>query len=379
MSETLERTVAKYAPPPLGARAITGMGTLSCGYLVWWSIKGNVYDKATLKTSVQACNVPDVLDAALTGEEPLIAWSKATNLKVRGVLAQETAVDCTARYTTKEVETHSTKNGARILVRERIDNAQKVVGFDQIGVLSFDGGFKFDADPAYIQFKDEVDTIVQSMATNYANRIGQIDDERIRYALRTWTEARHCIAMRKTGGIYYLPHYETLGKEVIDIAKWLSINAIGDFTSVEIYDSPGTNLDGLVASATEEITKDVDELAAKVEAMIESYRQDMTAAENGSLDTRTMTQKVGSYGYTVGMYQQTLSRLLEKVQAAEGSFGRTLGQLASQLSMIEKRADKVKLRADADLVKYRNTLGTKKPPVTAKAPAKQGKVKRQNV
>jgi hypothetical protein len=360
------------------------MDNFSCGYLVWWSIRSNVYDRPLLKTGALEEKLPGVLDDSLIGEDAVIAWSKATNLRDRGVAALEDDRDCTARYTTKDVKQKGTKEGSRILVRERVNNAHKVVSFEQIGVLSFDGGFKFYPDPDYQKYKDEVDIIVASMNNNYVNRIDQIDDDRIRHALLRWTEARNSIAVRKSGGVYYLPHYEGLGDEVIRIANWIKRYAIGDFTSVEIYESPGTNIDSLVSSATQELTEDAKVLESKIGELIAAYKDDMAAYAAGKMDVKIMTQKVGSYGYTIAMYQSSLNKLKEKVDAAEGSLGRTLGSLVGQLNIMVEKATHVKNRASSDLVKYREDLGTTKAAKQAAAKQaapvkKNGKVKRQDV
>ena len=384
MTETLERTVAKLAPPKLGARAVVGMDNFSCGYLVWWSIRSNVYDRPLLKTGALEEKLPGVLDDSLIGEDAVIAWSKATNLRDRGVVALEDDRDCTARFTTKDVKQKGNKEGSRILVRERVNNAHKVVSFEQMGVLSFDGAFRFYPDPDYQKYKDEVDIIVASMNNNYVNRIDQIDDDRIRHALLRWTEARNSIAVRKSGGVYYLPHYEGLGDEVIRIANWIKRYAIGDFTSVEIYESPGTNIDSLVSSATQELAEDAKVLESKIAELIAAYKDDMAAYAAGKMDVKIMTQKVGSYGYTIAMYQTSLNKLKEKVDAAEGSLGRTLGSLVGQLNIMVEKATHVKNRATSDLVKYREDLGTTKAAKQAAAKAaapvkKSGKVKRQDV
>jgi hypothetical protein len=350
------------------ARSLVGVDNLSCGYILWWSIHNGVYDLTTLQASAAAKDVPSVIFSGLIAETGISAWNKATAIDKRGIASLDPDRDCTARYVIKEVT-----EGTRLLVRERVSKTQRVLSIAQVAVLSFDGGFKYDPDVFYMDHKDEVDSIVTSMATDYGNRIGQIDDARIRHVLLNWTNERHAIAARKSGGIYYLPHRDKLADEIMNIATFFTINNIGTLASIEIFQAPGTTLDALVESASEELTSEVDNLTAKLDRLIENYKDDLSALTKGGLTPSQLAMKTGSYGYTVTAYQTAIVELQEKLQAVEGSLGRTLGQLGTRLSMMIGKADKVKARADADTGKH----GTAKP---KKSTAVQGgRLKRKNV
>lgn len=359
--------------PQVQARTLTGDKQLSCGYLLWWTIHQRVYNYQAVSTSALTNKVPGEIYDMLVGDEAVSAWHKATKID-NGIVSLEPDADCKSRYVTKEVQ-----EKVRLLVREKISKGNRVLSLHQLGVLTFDGGFKFDAYPDFETFKDEATAIIQSMSADYAARIGQLDDIRVRKVMLAWIDARHRVNVRKTGGVYYIPLRAGMDDEITHVAQWLAVNDMGTLSSIAIFETPGTTIQSLIDAATEEITEEVESLTNKLANVVDNFKADIKAKEDGKIDDVTLAMKAGSYTYTVGQYKSQLARLEAKVTAVDGSLGKKLGQFAIRLAMLDNRADQIKLKAESASDDYQTAKATK--PATPKKvkTVTVGGVKRKNV
>ena len=326
--------------PQAGARSVVNVQNLSCGYIVWWTVHTGVYNRDNLFNDGQVRQLPaDVLDY-LIGGEALTAWVRSTNIPKSGIAARDSDPECTARYVTKDVK--DPLNPTKLLVRERVSNTQKVLTVAQVGILTFDGSFRFDHDPYVTGYQDEVNEIVASMATDYASRIGQIDDIKVRETLTHFIKCRYAIAVRKSGGIYYLPHRENLAAEIVAIAEWMNAHNLGELSSIEFYETPGTTLTSLVNTAASELTAEAEAIAEKMTGLINGIKADKSAYDAKQIDDAQLLRKNGSYGYTITAYEQNIKDLADKLNAVEGSLGQTVGVLALRLEKMLKTVDQVK-------------------------------------
>lgn len=351
-----------------GARSVTGNVQLNKGFLLYWTIHSGVYPVQALLLSSAASSLPLIIYENLSGADPRQAWNAATRVKEAGIASVEIDKRYTARYTTKD-----SRDAVRLLIREKIDTTNDFLLIQHMGILNFDGSFKFTPDPSFEDFKDEAGTIVNAMIADYNQRVGNLTDVIIRTVLSKWLVSRFRITIRESGGVYYLPNTgPNVEQEILNVHRWMLENSVGQIYSFEIFDTTATSLDGLIEQAQAEISAEAAEMEKKINSIMTAYKADLAAGLQGN----AMASKTGSYAYTMEQYETALEQMQAKLAATEGSLGTVLGQLSARMAMMKEQAKAVKVKAKTQVQAYRKATGKPLNPAPTKK-QKQAQAARQ--
>jgi len=329
--------MAKQTSPvalPDPAKTAT-VGSLTFGFLVWWTIHQGVYDLTNLQVKSSSPEFPMAIRNLLTGAEPKTAWLKATQLGVKGSPSATHNPDIAARFLTRDVG-----DGLRAVIREEIDKDGKAVSTQQLALLGYD-----DQDPcisATVQrFYDPKDiaqeliTLIEAMSANMGNRTGKIDDTKVRSALLRWLELKHRVCVRGTGGVYYIPltaaTFNAVREEVVAVRTWVKDCAVGTFSVVQLTKDGATSINDIQESAVAEILAEL-------------------ATVNDSLDQYANSQGMnhGSRMYSASTQVEKVATLKAKAKHLEEALGDVILKVQVKLDMTEKRA--VQMRHEAALV-----------------------------
>lgn len=321
----------------------------SYGHLVWWTVHQGIYDPQLLLGTGVA--LPEAIQELLTGAKGKSAWEKSTNLRTNTV---ESMIDPVTKekttYTTRDVDSTT-----RVLIREVLSPQDARLCTTQVGVLSYNDqvGFKFDTEPPYWLHKEEVDPVIDTLCGRYYERLGRIDDVKLRNALLNWLKVHFRVPVRGNGGIYFVPKRDKeekntqLRTEIFAIRDWLASSKLGTITAIEVMASETTTLDDIVDSAVGEINEEITEIADKLKA----YR------DNANMNAGSRAEAAKSQVTRMG-------DLMNKIEALEGSLGTRIGMMTANAQLIAHRAQQMYKMSSGEVSQHR--LDTGKDPQSGK-------------
>ena len=310
-------------PQKVSANAANaGLSADSFGYLVWWTIHQKVYDLGDLRHTARANQLPQAFVDKLIGADPNIAFSRATSLGAGGQIASQSTADLRYRFVTRAVH-----DNTRILALETVDASNVKLDVTQLGNLTLDGfmlTFTTINRPNSPGLQKELDQLIQKMGADLANRIGRIDDTKLRQIILSWCADMNRVSMRNSGGIYFLPSgakRDALTDQILGLSQWFLDNEIGRFSSVELFPTPTTSTDDIIQSALDEIDAELTEVSQK-----------LTDYSNST------GMNAGSRMYSAGTQLDRLKALTEKGRALKDSLGDPIALALSKIELLTHRA-----------------------------------------
>lgn len=318
------------------------------GHLIWWTVHQGIYETSNLVEAAKQVSLPEPISELLTGAKGKTAWEKATNLRTQAIV---TKVDPITKqqtsYTTRDAE-----GGMRLLIKEDIDQQNVKLCAIQVGVLQYDGGFKFEPDSPYWPMQNEVDEVLYTMEKRYYERLDRVDDTKLRVALLNWLKTHFRVPVRGNGGIYFVPRRESdernqdFNLEVMSIKRWLDNCSLGTITAIEVTATETTTIDDIVQSAVDEIREEITE----VETKLQQYRD--SAGMNA-----------GSRAEAAKSQVKRVDTLIEKIQALEVSLGEKVGMTLATAQIIANRAKLMVSKSETEVTDYRTNKKSKPRPI----------------
>lgn len=313
-------------------------GINSFGYLIWWTIQQKVHNLADLRTTATANNLPQSFVDKLTGADPDVAFKRATNLSAGGRIAKVSTDTIKYRFVTRSVKGDNT----RILALETLNSANVTLDTLQLGNLTLDAfnlRYQSITRPVDHELAKEMDQLIGEMGADLQNRIGRLDDQKLRSIVLSWCSDVHRVSMRNTGGVYFVPtgsNHQTISDQILGIIQWFNDNQAGTFSAVELYPTPTTSIDDIVNSAIDEIANELLEVETKLQAYADNV--DMNA---------------GSRGYSAGTQVDRLKALKGKGSALLDSLGDPVALTLSKIDLMIHRAQRMQLASNEEVQRER--------------------------
>ncbi len=323
------------------------------GWLVWWTIRTHtVFDVAALRAAAQRAGLPAQVCSRLVGRGSRSAWTVATQLGAKGLtspVGPGDPPDSLARYYTRDIDA-----GVRAIVREVVDARGVRVATEQVATLTYHAhnGVAWSwCAPAQTgaRVQPEVQVIVQQMQLRFQQLVGNMDASRVRQVVLDWLETRYRVALRGTGGVYFVPcpldpaAAQAVQAELAGLRDWLTAEPVrGVFSYAELAGGGASSLDDVVAAAVGEIKAGLED----IDANLERY-------------TTTRGMNSGSLLFSASEMAGRLEKLRGRMATLQNALGEPVGVAEAMLQMVEKRA--------AGLVKQASTA------IAAERLAKQAK------
>jgi len=318
--------------PTTGATQLSFDGSLAgvntFGFLVFWTISKGVYDLGDLRHSATALGLSQPLIDKLTGADEQTAFKTATMLPTGGKQSAQSTPERKYRFVTKGVKDNT--DPTRILALETVDASNVTLDVIQLGNMRLElGSLRYDSinRPTDLALGKELDALIGSIADDFRQRIGRVDDQKIRANILNWCKDRHHVTLRNTGGIYFLPSGGTanaLAHEIKGIHDWFAQNGIGVFSSMELFPTPSTSVDDILTTAVTELLTDLEESEQKLK---------------DHQDNKGMN--AGSRMYSAGQHAQKLAQLLDKARALSDSLGEKVDFAISKIELTKARAERM--------------------------------------
>lgn len=312
------------------------------GHLIWWTVRQGIYDPKPLQDAAKQHSLPDAIAELLVGAKGKSAWDRATNIRTTAiVVSTDPATRQQVTYTTRDAD--STE---RLLVREIVDAQNHKHSALQVGILTFDNGFKFTDEPPYWPHHAEVDQVVATLEQRYYERLDRTDDVKLRTALLCWLKTHYRVPVRGNGGIYFVPQCHDAAKntklirEIFAIRDWLASAELGTLTAIELSATPTTTVDDIIQSAVEEIMTEIQE----VEGKLNQYKSN-TKMNAGSRAEAAKSQVA------------RMTELVAKIEALEGSLGDKVGLTRANADIVLNRASTMHRMSNAQVSEYRVAKG----------------------
>ena len=314
----------------------TTVNNLTFGFLAWWTIRQDIYDVQTLHNVGELEELPAAVKNLIVGAEPKSAWLKATQLGVKGSPSATHDPTLRARFLTRDVG-----DGLRAVIREEIDQDEKAVSTQQLALLGFDdkdmtisATIQNFTHPSQKRMADELVALITSMADDMEQRIGHVDDTKVRSALLRWLELKHRVCVRGTGGVYYIPltqsSFNTVRNEVVAVRSWIKECNLGSFSVVQLTKDGATSIDDIQESAVAEILNELT-----------TVNQSLDQYENSA------GMNSGSRMYSASTQVERVTALQAKAKHLEEALGDIILKVQVQLDMTARRAVEMRHTAAA--------------------------------
>lgn len=327
MEDVAAAPSALQSVPALARRAAVAVnqGDKPFGYLAWWTVEQGNRDIDDLKEQANAANVPSWVSESLNGAKPETAWLRATQLGAKGVASASNGSSM-ARYLVRDAG-----DRIRILVREVVDENNVSVSIEQMGVLTMKGdAIEFEAATAnsvYTLHEKEVRAVLASMRDDLYDRIGKIDDNRIRALILRWLSRRFRVCVRGTGGVYFIPNpagkadADELLQEITSLRLWMASAHLGTFSIVALQPGGATTVEDFQQSAIEDLKGEIQEVHDNIERY--AGQANMNA---------------GSQMFSASTQVQRLDAIREKMETLMGALGDKVGTVEGMLSIARQKA-----------------------------------------
>lgn len=316
-----------------------GSNHLPFAFLIWWTIHQNRYDVAELNEKAEDVNLPACIQKRLTGDKEKSAWLKSTQIGAYGLESNSTHSGLKVLYQTKDIK----RGEWRAILAEFIDQHDKKVKVEQVALLGWENNY-ITADVSEVDGIDfdEVVELITDMQENMDDRVGKIDDAKIRNAILNWLELKHRVCVRGTGGVYLLPvhprNMEQVKEEALAVRNWITETNAGTFSIVELTSGGATTIEDFRRTAIEEIENELN----TIHETINTYNPDISE---------------GKLAYSVGTQVKKLQRLGEKIKAVNSSLGDVIDRVDAQYQVILSEAKQ--LHQDAVISSQTQSLKTK--------------------
>lgn len=295
------------------------------GFLTWWTVEQGNRDIDDLREQADAAKVPSWIVDSLSGAKPETAWLRATQLGSKGV-ASASDGNSMARFLVRDAG-----DRIRILIREIVDENNVAVSLDQMGVLTMKGdGIEFEASAAnsvYTAHEKEVNAVITAMRDDLYDRIGKIDDNRIRSLILRWLSRRFRVCVRGTGGVYFIPvprdpsDAQDLMSEIQSLRLWMSSSHLGTFSIVALQPGGATTIEDFQESAIEDLKGEIEE----VQSNIARY------ASQANMNA-------GSQMFSANTQVERLDQIREKMETLTEALGSKVGTVQGMLDIVRQRA-----------------------------------------
>lgn len=312
------------------------------GFLTWWTVEQGNRDIDDLREQADAAKVPAWIVDSLSGAKPETAWLRATQLGSKGV-ASASGGNSMARYLVRDAG-----DRIRILVREIIDENNVSVSIEQMGVLTMRGdGIEFEPDTHSASFaahQREVEQVVSSMRNDLYERIGKIDDNRIRSLILRWLSRRFRVCVRGTGGVYFIPvprdpaDAHDLMNEIQSLRLWMSSSHLGTFSIVALQPGGATTIEDFQESAIEDLKGEIEEVNANI----------IRYANQANMNA-------GSQMFSASTQVERLDAIKEKMETLMGALGSKVGTVQGMLEIVRQKARDMEMTASSKVVAARDT------------------------
>lgn len=311
------------------------------GFLTWWTVEQGNRDIDDLREQADAAKVPAWIIDSLSGAKPETAWLRATQLGSKGVASASNG-NSMARYLVRDAG-----DRIRILVREVIDENNVSVSIDQMGVLTMKGdGIDFEPDrqnSVYTKYEKEVSQVVSGMRDDLYDRIGKIDDNRIRSLILRWLSRRFRVCVRGTGGVYFIPvprdpsDAQDLMNEIQSLRLWMSSSHLGTFSIVALQPGGATTIEDFQESAIEDLKSEIEE----VNSNIARY------ASQANMNA-------GSQMFSANTQVERLDQIREKMETLTDALGSKVGTVQGMLEIARQRAQEMVNNSSSQVSAARN-------------------------
>lgn len=298
------------------------------GFLTWWTIHQGIYNVGDLRSFAQ--EFPQSIRDIVQGADPKAAWAKATSITGSGIESYTGYHDRKARYLTRNLQGEE-----RILIRETIDQNQKVVGVENIAVLKRDDVY-IDAEVYQNSNRvviDEVIKIITQMQTDMDSRIGNIDDTRIRQAILQWLNNSYRVSVRGSGGVYFVPTgttrspAEVVRKEILSVREWIGKNNIGSFSVIQLADDGTTSVSDFRQMAKEEILQELQDIA---DAVKELEKNEESTPGHALRSVNVLVEKQLHLAAKIKTLEESLTQVVGTVSGAYSVLNKKLVTLQNQ-------------------------------------------------
>lgn len=284
------------------------------GFLTWWTIHQGVYDLRSVKNSAAILpRFPTSVYDMITGEKEKAAWLKATAINGNGIASGTGDRDRTARYLTRNL-----RDEERLIIRELLDKNYKVMDVQNIAVLGRDGLYiTADIYKDGVIFQDEVVKLITEMQEDMDNRIGRIDDTRIRQSVLNWLDLSHRVAVRGSGGVYFVPvgkgKEEITREEILAVRQWIGDTGIGTFSVIQLVNDGTTSIDDFRTMALEELLTEIQ----RVNDDLGVHEDNDESTPGRAMRTATLRlERIQSIGEKINTLEESLTGVLGTVQGA---------------------------------------------------------------
>lgn len=312
------------------------------GFLTWWTVEQGNRDIDDLREQADAAKVPPWIIDSLSGAKPETAWLRATQLGSKGVVSASNGNQM-ARFLVRDAG-----DRIRIMVREIIDENNISVSIDQMGVLTMKGdGIEFEPaayNSVYTEHAKEVSAVLTAMRDDLYDRIGKIDDNRIRSLILRWLSRRFRVCVRGTGGVYFIPvprdpnDAEDLMQEIQSLRLWMSSSHLGTFSIVALQPGGATTIEDFQESAIEDLKSEIEE----VNSNIARY------ASQANMNA-------GSQMFSANTQVERLDQIREKMETLTDALGSKVGTVEGMLSIARLRAQEMVNTSSGLVTSARNT------------------------
>lgn len=310
------------------------------GFLTWWTVNQGNRDIGDLREQADAARVPAWIVDSLSGAKPETAWLRATQLGSKGVASASNG-NTMARYLVRDAGER-----VRILVREIIDENNVSVSIEQMGVLTMRGdGIEFEPDvhsAGFAAHKREVEQVVSGMRDDLYDRVGKIDDNRIRSLILRWLSRRFRVCVRGTGGVYFIPvprdpaAAEELMDEIQSLRLWMSSSHLGTFSIVALQPGGATTIEDFQESAIEDLKSEIEEVNANI------------ARYAGQAN-----MNAGSQMFSASTQVERLDAIKEKMETLMDALGSKVGTVQGMLEIVRQKARDMEMTASGKVAAAR--------------------------
>lgn len=294
------------------------------GFLTWWTIHQGVYEISTLRKVSQQAGLPLLIDKLIVGMDEKAAWLKSTQLGAVGKEAPTTEEGLTGKFFTKELGEEM-----RAITYEVVDRNKKKVFARQVATLGRDGGnILADVEPWTLDDQGLVTNLmdlIYTMQDGLDQRVGKMDDSRVRNLILDWLVAKHRVSVRGAGGVYFIPGInQDLQTEILAVRNWIIETGAGTFSTVSLRDDGATSMADFQQSAVEEIMAEIKEISTT----LDKYENSETLQE-------------GRLAYLTGNQLAKINTLEEKIRVLNDTLGDIQDRVNAEFIVVATAARKL--------------------------------------
>lgn len=300
------------------------------GWLTWWTIYQGIYNVNNLTQTGTTVNLTPTILKNVVGAEEKSAWLKATQLGAVGRDVKTADPDKRAKFYTRDLGGET-----RAITYEIVDREDKKVFSQQAATLGRDGTeILADVEPWVAQDQFVLNPLIEtieSMQSELLNRIGNVDDVKIRSLVLQWLKNKHRVCVRGHGGVYYIPgNDQQTQDEILAVREWIDQSGLGSFSVVSLRNDGATSLSDFQNSAVDEVLQEIRE----VSDTLEKYADDPNLRS-----ANTQIKRVAELEEKIKTLNENLGDIQDKVNAefmVVSKFARRFLETARQSSSVKK-------------------------------------------